>query len=286
MKGVEYFQQAIDGDPNYALAYAGMAECYSILGNNGHLPPKEVYPKARVAVTRALELDPDLAEVQTALASDRFHHFDFSGAVSALKRAIELNPSFATAHQYYGNVILWVFGRTDEAIAEHRRAQELDPFSLIISVGLGVAFYVARRYDEAMEQLQKTLEMDQNFASTHISLGFVYVRKSMFEEAIAEFRKVNCLPGLGYAYAVSGKKQDAINTLEELKKVSKGGYVPPLEIATIYVGLDQKDAAFEWFEMAYDDTSTGINLKVDPVYDNLRSDPRYTALLRRMGLEN
>lgn len=159
MKGIGYFEQAIGKDPKYALAYAGLAECYSILGNNGHLPGKEVYPQAKVAAMRAVELDDKLAEVHTALAFVKYHDFDFSGAEKAIKQAIELNPSFATAHYYYGDFLLWIVGRTDEGIAEHVRAQELDPLSLIISAGLGGAFTIARRYDEAVEQLQKTRDM-------------------------------------------------------------------------------------------------------------------------------
>lgn len=284
MKGIEYFEQAIRKDPNYALAYAGLAECYSILGNNGLLPPKEVYPQAKVAAMRALELDDKLAEVQTALAFVKYHDFDFSGAEKGIKQAIELNPSFATAHYYYADFLLWIVGRTDEGIAEHKRAQELDPLSLIVSAGLGGALYLARRYDEAVEQLQKTLEMDQNFAVAHTCLGFAYLQKSMFEQAVTEFRKASNLSGLAYAYALSGKKDDAVETLEELRKASKEGYVSPNEFALVYVGLGQKDEAFEWLEKAIDDLSPDFSLRVDPVYDSLRSDTRYLRLLQKVGL--
>ena len=217
MKGREYFQQAIDRDPNYALAYAGLADSYNMLGGWNALAPKEVFPKARAAAMKALELDDTLAEAHTALGTIKlFYDWDWSGAERAFKRAVEINQSYADAHLMYG-YYLSAMGRFDEALARMRRAQELDPLTLAKVAGIGDVLYYQRQYDRAIEQYQKTLEMDPNSGFAYWSLGNVYVQKGMYEQAIAEYQKAIPLSGdspdelasLGYAYALSGRRREA-----------------------------------------------------------------------------
>ncbi len=292
-KGAEYFQQAIEKDPGYALAYTGLADCYSILGAYEVLPPKEAYPKAKAAAAKALEIDATLAEPHASLGwVYHFYEWNWSGAESEFQLAIRLNPSYATAHHWYG-FCLNTMGRFDEALAEIKRAQELDPLSLVISSNVAFSFYLARQYDRAIEQFRKTLEMDPNFAYAHYRLGRTYMQKAMFGEAIVELQKAVALAGgspfrvasLGQAYALSGKRGEALKILDELKELSKQRQVYPAVIAEIYVGLGEKDQAFAWLEKAYAERSGQLrHLKVEPAYDRLRSDPRFQDLLRRVGL--
>jgi len=295
-QGIEYFKQAIEIDPNYALAYAGLADSYVILGSFGiaTLPPGEAFPKAREAAARALEIDDLLAEAHASLAiSVASYDRDWPAAEREFKRSIELKPGYATARHWYGFIYLAAMGRLDEAIAEVRRAHELDPLSITISSDLGLLLYLARQYDQAMGEYQKTLEMDQNFVYSHWKLGLAYEQKAMYEEAIAEFRKAIALSGrsllplaqLGHAYAVSGKRDEALAVLGQLNELSKRMYVSSYRTAMIYAGLGQRKQAFEWLERAYDERDPWlIWLKRDPVVEGLRSDPRFTNLLRRMGL--
>src|SRR5467141_2563526 len=213
-KSIEYFQQAIAKDPAYALAYAGLADCYNIQANFGFVPPKEAFPKAREAALKALEIDDTLPQAHTLLGLIKaFYDWDWSGAEKEHRRAIELNPSYAEAHYYYG-LALRNMGRLPEALAETKRAQELDPLSLLINRGLGLALYTARQYDQAIDQERKTLQLDPNYTNAHRTLGMTYVQKSMYKEATAEFeRTLATSPGnpwtlseLGYGYAVSGRK--------------------------------------------------------------------------------
>ena len=295
-KGIEYFEQAIDKDPGYALAHAGLADSYSLLCSYHILPPKESIPRARTAATRAMELDDTLAEAYESLAHVRIlYDWSWSNAKREFRRAVELNPGYATAHQRYA-LLLTVIGQLDQAIAETRRAQELDPLSLIINTDVGLAFYIARQYDQAIEQYRNVLVMDPNFSVAHFALGLAYEQNEIYEEAIAELRKAISLSGgitvmigaLGYSYAVSGRRDKAKKVLEELRELSQRRYVSPYSIATIYVGLGDKDQAFEWLQKAYQDRSAWLihlHLKVDPRLDSLRSDPRFIALLKKMGLE-
>ena len=295
-KGIEYFQQAITSDPTYALAYSGLADCYSLLAVYRSLPPKEAYPKAKEAALKALELDQTLAEAHVSLARVKAEYdWDWLGGEREFQRAIELNPNYATAHQWYGD-ILETMGQPEEAVAEYKRALELDPLSLIINSGLGEAFLYARQYDQAIEQLQKTLELDPYFPGPRFFLSQAYVHKSMYQEGIAEIEKSSlfsagnsiALSGLGYAYAVAGRKVEAQKVLDQMTKLAKQRYVPATSRAVIYAGLEEKGKAFEWLEKGYEDRTIGLgpaDIKVNPAYDPLRSDPRFADVLRRMNLQ-
>jgi eukaryotic-like serine/threonine-protein kinase len=291
-KSIEYFNQAIEKDPNYALAYAGLADSYVILNAYTPTPGKEAYPKARVAATKALEINDKLAEAYAARAYIKeFFDWDFGNAERDFKRSIELNPNYPTARQWYGE-FLTAMGRHAEAIAEMKKAQELDPLSLIINKELGTAFSFAGQDDQAIEQLRKTLDMDSSFAPAYRDLGLVYTQKGMYGEAIAAFQKAISLEkdntfslmGLGYTYGVSGKREDAQRILDQLIETSKRFYVPPTYIAAVYVGLGDKDQAFQWLEKAYTERDDLLYLKVAPPWRSLGSDARFASLVRRVGL--
>jgi len=296
-KGIEYFQQAITKDPTYALAYTGLADCHSALASYHFVPPKETFPKAKEAALKALEIDDTLAEAHASLAFVKSEYdWDWSAGEREFQRAIELNPSYATAHQWHA-VALGTMGRSEDAIAEGKRAVELDPLSLAINRDLGRVFYLARQYDQAIEQERKTLELDPNFAWAHLTLGQAYVQKSTYKEGIAEFEKelvistgsTIALGDLGYAYAVAGRRAEAQKVLDKLNELSKQKWVPAWSRTPIYAGLGEKDKAFEWLDKAYEERSiiTGFwgYTKADPAYDPLRSDPRFADLLRRMNLQ-
>ena len=262
-KGIEYFQQAISKDPTYALAYSGLADCYTLLGVNGYVSPKEVSPKAKQAALKALEIDDSLAEAHTSLGFIKtFFDWDWSGGDQEFRRAIELNPSYATARQWY-SVPLSETGRSEESIAQARRALELDPLSIVTNWDLGYVFYLQRQNDQAIEQLRKTLELDPNFLLAHRDLGYSYVQKSMYQEAAAEFEKAveispnnaTALSGLGYAYAKAGRTAEAQKALDQLIELTKQKYVPELDVAVVYVGLGKKDKAFEWLEKGFQQRS-------------------------------
>jgi len=292
-KGIEYFEQALKRDPNYALAYAGIADSYNLLAGYGLLPPENAYPKAKVAASQALAIDDTLAEVHTSLASIKASYDrDWLDAEKEFKRAIDLNPNYATGLHLYGIGYLSIMGRHDEAIAALKRAEELDPLSLSINRGLGDALYHARRYDEAIVQYQKTLEMDPSFFPTHFSLGRALEQKGMHDEALAEYVTLVSLSkdslgitALGVIRAVMGKRSEAKKTIDELAAVSKREYVSPHLTAQVYAALGNKDKTFEWLEKAYEEHSGGlVSLKVDPVWDAVSDDPRFTSILKKMGL--
>jgi eukaryotic-like serine/threonine-protein kinase len=295
-KGREYFQRAVEKDPTYALAHSGLADSYSLLAEYGYVAPKESYPRAKEAAQKALEIDDTLAEGHASLAWVKTNYdWDRSGGEKEFQRAIELNPAYATAH-FWHSLALVSMGRFEEAIAEQKRALELDPLSLIINRVLGNEFYTARHYDQAIEQEKLTLDMDPNFAFLHTMLGQAYVQKSMYKEGIAECEKglvvspryPYALSGLGYAYAVAGRSAEARKVLDQLKAISEQKFVPAISRVGVYVGLGDKEKAFEWLEKAYEDRTIGSTfalIKVDPVYDPLRSDPRFADLLRRMSLQ-
>jgi serine/threonine-protein kinase len=295
-KSLEYFQQAIERDPNFALAYSGLADAYDLLGASdasGGMPANEAMPKAKAAALKALEIDDTLAEAHVSLAHIKYYYDrDWATAEREYKRAIELNPNYPIAHQWYA-VYLMSAGRFDEALAQNRRAQELDPLSLPINMTLGWVLLNARQYDQSVEQLRKTLEMDPNFMLAHHRLGLVYEQKGKYDEAIAEFRQVlNLSAGkplgitaLAHAYALSGKRAEAQRTLAELQEISKRRYVSPASIALIYAALGDKDQAFTWLEKADKERDPNLaRLTVDPRFDSLRSDPRFADLVRRVGL--
>lgn len=291
-KAMESFQQAIVKDPNYALAYAGLADCYHIPANP--LPPKERMPLAKAAAMKALQLDDTLVEAHTTLARVLFaYDWDWPAAEKEFRRAIELNPRYATAHQWYGGY-LSATGRFREADAEKKRALELEPLSLIINFEVGLASYFSRDYDQAIDRFQKTLELDASFPPPYAFLAAAYEEKGVFEGAITAFqRAVNvtqgtaraqAMAGLAHVYAVSGKKAEARKILAELQRLSAQSYVPATDAALIYAGLGEKDKSFAFLDKAYEEHSFALsNLKVEPRFDPLRSDPRFADLLRRIG---
>jgi tetratricopeptide (TPR) repeat protein len=290
---IEYFSEAIEKDPNYALAHAGLADSYIVLGEYSLLPAKEAFPRAREAATKALDLDDTLAEAHNALAAVKENYdWDWPGAEREYRRAIELNPGYATAHQWYGE-LLAELGRHEEALTEIKRAQQFDPLSLIINTTSGRILLYAGRDDLGIEQLRKTLEMDPNFAHAHFYLGWAYVRKGAFTEAIAEFQRAITLSpnifryksGLVYAYARAGKSAEARKLLSELTEHSKRTYVSWYDFAAIYAGLGDKNQAFAFLEKPYEERDASlVQAKVYPLLDPLRSDPRFADLLHRIGL--
>ena len=294
-KGIEYFQQAIAKDPTYALAYSGLADCYSSLAESGLVPFREGYLRAKDAALKAVELDNTLAEAHGSLALIKSSYdWDWSGANNEIRRAIELNPSYADAHRLHAEV-LWQTGQMGEAIAENKLILGLDPLSLNTNDTLGVVFFLARQYDRAIEQEAKTLELDPNFIDAYYFRGMAYLKKSMYREGMAEFEKgvaispldPEALTGLGYGYAVTGRRAEAQKVLDKLAELSKREYISAVWRAKIYAGLDEKDMAFEWLEKAYEDrsiVSVGY-IKPNPMFDPLRSDSRYANLLRRMNLQ-
>jgi serine/threonine-protein kinase len=291
-KAVDSFEQARAKDPAYALAYAGLADCYALMGDYGYLPPRDAFPKARAAAEHALQLDDSLAEAHTSLAFVKVQYdWDWAGAEREYRRALELNPNYATAHQWYSEY-LSAMGRHEEALREIRRAQELDPLSLIIHAVVGRALYFARRYDDAVAQCRSTVEMDPNFGVPHLFLGRAYVQQGKYEEALAEFEEFHRLSGgsailaeVGHAQVLAGRRDEARQLLKELTQDPQQGKVAAGRIAYVYVALGDRDQAFAWLEKAYDEHSdTLVFLRVEPRYDSLRSDPRFADLLRRVGL--
>lgn len=292
-RSIEYFNQAIAKDPAYAQAYAGLADSYFALGDLAFSAPNEVFPRAKTAAARALELDPGLGEPHATLASIKYRYDrDWVGAGQEFQRAIELNPNYATAHQWYA-LYLAVLGQKAEAAVEIRKAQQCDPLSLMVQNVAGWVFYYARQYDRAEEQLLKVLELDPNFAPTHWTLGHVYAQNGKFQAAIEEAQKASSLSGgapryiagLACAYARAGKKLEAQKRVEELKELRKRRFVDPMSLAIIYVALGDNDQAFAWLDRAVEDNSAQlIWLKAAPLFDLIRSDPRFNDLLRRVGL--
>jgi serine/threonine-protein kinase len=293
-KGIEYFQQAIEKDPNYALAYAGLADSYALGGMPlSSMSASERMAKAKAAAMKALEIDDSIASAHTSLAYIR-HRFDWDwpGAEKEFKRAIELNPNYATAHQWYA-FFLATMGRMDEAIAEAKLAQQIDPLSLVMNSALGRIYHFARQYDRAIEQFRKTIDMDPNFASAHFDIAESYVVKRMYAEAIAEYRKGLAISGrnltylseLGWAHAQAGNTTEAMKILNQLEEISRQSYVPPFAFAFIYIGLGDKDRAFAWLEKDYEQRDNPmVFLKAESLFDPLRSDPRFQDLVRRVGL--
>ena len=290
-EAIKYFGQAIEMDSNYGLAYAGIADCYVLLGNDGELPGDEGYSRAKAAAIRALEIDDRLAEAHTSLAfALAGYHQNSPDAEPEFKRSLELNPNYATGHHWYG-LYLYGVGRPEEALSEMKRAKDLDPLSLVINAELGWAFVWVGQYDQAIEQLQKTLEMDGNFIRTHQVLGLVYLRRGQYEQAIAEYERARQLNGdtntlvhLGYAYAVAGRRSEAQKTLGQMIELEKLGRVLPSDIAMVYMGLGNIDRAFAWLEKSYETHENLSFIKVNSEFERLRSDPRYAALLERAGL--
>jgi TolB-like protein/DNA-binding winged helix-turn-helix (wHTH) protein/Flp pilus assembly protein TadD len=288
-----YFNQATDEDPKYAQAYSGLADTYALLGDWQYavMTPKEALPKAKAAAIEALELDGALGEAHNSLAFclDGFD-WDFDSADKEFRRAIELNPGYATAHHWYA-WHLGLLGRYDEAIAEMRKAENLDPLSLVINADLAELLAIAHSYDESIRQSQKTIEMDPHFGLAHHHLGQAYLQKRMYDEAVAELQKAvklsesspTCVASLARAYVASGKRNEAEKLLGDLRKRSNPGNSHASEIALIYVSLGDMDQAMNWLEKGYAERfNPGVLLR--PGFDPLRSDPRFEALVLRVGL--
>jgi len=295
VKATDYFHRAIDTDPAYARAYSGLADSYALSGDweYGILSPQDAFPKAKAAVTKALALDDNLSEAHTSLAFIQdLYDWDWASAEKEYKRALALNPGYATAHHWYAWHLI-VMGRNAEGIAESKKAESLDPLSLIISADLADALCIAHRYDESVEQSQKTIEMDPHFAVAHYELGQALEQKHRHDEAIAEFRRAIELSGgnttfesnLANAYAVSGRKEEAMNIVKDLESRHSQGSSTDASIALIYVGLDDNDRAMIWLNRAYQ-ARFNPSILMRPVFDPLRSDPRFQDLLHRIGLPN
>lgn len=291
---IRYFEQAIEKDPHYAVAWAGIADSYSLLGEYGNIPRKELYPKARAAVNKALEIDDQLAEVHTSLASIlMLSEWDWANSEKEFKLALELNPNYATAHHWYSQWFLNM-GRLEESLRMISRAAELDPISQAILKDQGLALYYNRQYDEAVEMALKTLELDPTYAAAHRLLSLAYQAKGMFAEAIVENQKWGALTGnkveatvtLAQLYAVSGQADEARRLIDGVQRdqiamdqISRG-------LALVYTALGEHDVAFKYLENSYERHEESIlTLKVDPKVDPLRADPRFTALLRKIGIE-
>src|SRR5438876_5328097 len=298
MKGIEYFQQAIAKDPHYALAYASLADSYVELGGwLTYLPPSEAGPKAKAAAMKALELDDSLAEAHAALARAQYYFgWDWPSAEREFKRAVELNPNSAISHHGYSELLL-ARARFDESIAEGMRALEIDPLSPQIVADLAYTYLVMRRYDEAIAQHRKALDLDPNAAWIRQDMAHAYTLKGAYAQAIAEDDKIPVqakvvaaedkliASGIGWIYAVSGRRADALKIAEQFKDLASHAYVDFYQVAEIYAALDDKDEAFRLLEKAYEEHSSNMPfLAVDPFWDGIRSDPRYADLLRRMGL--
>jgi TolB-like protein/DNA-binding winged helix-turn-helix (wHTH) protein/Tfp pilus assembly protein PilF len=288
-----YFNQSIEEDPKYAQAYSGLADTYALLGDWQYavMTPKEAFPKAKAAAIKALELDNTLGEAHNSLAFilDGFD-WDLDSGGKEFQRAIALNPGYATAHHWYA-WHLSLLGRYDEAIAEMRKAENLDPLSLIINADLAELLVLAHLYDESIRQSRKTIEMDPNFALAHNQLAQAYLKKHMYDEAVAELQKAvqlsgrspTCIANLARAYVASGKRREAVQLLTELKKRSSPEYSNALEIAMIYASFGDMDQAMNWLEKSYEERfNPGVLLR--PGLDPLRSDSRFQNLVRRVGL--
>ena len=291
-KSIDYFQQALAIDPNYALGYAGVADAYVLLPGYNAGTPQDCYPKAMAAAKKALDSDDTLAEAHTTLALALWYYdFDFAQANKEFQRAIELNPNYATGHQQYGNNMLSALGRFDEAIAEGKRGVELDPLSLVINTDLGVNYLFARRYDEAIAQLRKTIEMDPGYYFAHSNLAQALEMKGDRDGAIAEYQKARALnddPGvlayLARFYGLGGNKTETEKILDQLKELSKQRYVSDYSFALVYLGLGEKEEALHWLEQSYRDRagSDVTWIRVDPLLDPLRGDPRFEALAEKI----
>ena len=292
-KAIQFFQQAIEKDPSYAMAYSGLADSYALLaGHTNHLP-RQLMPKAKEAALKALALDDKLADAHASLGQIKaYYDYDFATAEREYRRAIELNPNYATAHQWLAEHLAET-KRHDEALAEIKRALELDPLSLIMNRIYGDVLMNARRIDEAIEQYKKTIELDPNFPTAHFFLGRAYEAKGMYDQAVAEYSTAatitnfppEVLKKINDAYARSGWKGYLETSLDQLVSNSTGRRFPPSMIAMYYARLDRKDEAIQWLEKAFEERDFRMTtLSVSFEYDNLRSDPRFKQLMRRMGL--
>jgi eukaryotic-like serine/threonine-protein kinase len=292
-RGIDYFRQAIEIDPEYAAAYVGLADSYAVLGFHYIAPPGEAFPTAKAAALKALEIDPSFAEARAPLAY-ALHHYDWNWteAEEEYRRCLAAIPNYATAHNYYASMLTQL-GRFDESLVEWNRGKALDPLSLVIRAATGWCFYNARRYDEAIRECRKTLEMDPTYVIARRILALSYEKTSRPAEAVEELQKAvefsggatQCRAELAHALATAGRETDARAALAELDEISKTRYVAPHLVAAVHLALGDRDRAFELLEVAYRERSLGLTfLKIDPNFDDARSDPRYADLVRRVGL--
>jgi TolB-like protein/DNA-binding winged helix-turn-helix (wHTH) protein/Flp pilus assembly protein TadD len=291
-KASDYFQQSINQQPDYGLAYSGLADCNSGLTWHGFASPTEALPRAKTAALKAIEIDPTSGEAHASLALVLSHQRDWAAAENEFKRALQLSPGYANAHHWYGDY-LSVVGRHEEALVEAKRAFELDPLSPMINTWLGLRYYHARRYDEAIEQGRKILEFDPNFAAAHLLLGQAYVQKGLHAQAISDLQSATSLSGnsplylaqVGVAYAAAGNNAEALRVIDHLQKLATQRYVSSYGLAQIYAALGDEQHAMKWLQSAYDERAVWMQyIKVDPVLDSLRSQPRFQDLVRQMGL--
>jgi tetratricopeptide (TPR) repeat protein len=283
---LEYFNSAIEIDPNYALAYSGLADCYSMLPFYGEWLPDRAFAKARTAALKALELDRNLAEGHVSLGAVKsWYDWDWEGAEKEYKHAIQLNPNYVTAHHWYYGV-LRKMGRDKESFSEIRKALELDPLSTIINTNLGDYFYESRQYDEAIAQYKKTQGLDPQFSFIHYGIGKAYLQKGMFEEAIKKFQIYHA-GRLVHAYLAIGEREKAIEVLEQLKEKAMQQHSNPMILAQAYLGLGEIDKTFEYLNKAYQERWPQLvnSIFIDPYFDSLHSDPRFDDLLNKIGLE-
>jgi adenylate cyclase len=294
--GREFFKRAIERDPSFAQAHAGLAQAYELLGSFGYLPANQAFPEAQAAAEAALALDDKIAEAHTELALIKtFLQFDWPAAERGYRRALEVNPNSAYAHDVYGILYLTPHRRHEEAIAELRRSVELDPLSVLSHQDLAWVLYFAGRWDEAQAEFRKVLEMEPEFANTYRGLGVLYAEMEQFEPAIEAFRKAvefsgesaGQLSALGWGYGVAGRREAAVGVLEQLRAMAEQGFVDPLDFAMVHIGLGNKDEALEWLEKAYEGGAGSwrlVFLNVFMVWDPLRSDPRFAELVDEIGL--
>jgi tetratricopeptide (TPR) repeat protein len=292
-QSIERYQEALKLDPNYALAYAGLADSYNFLGSAGEMRMNESHPLARAAATQALQLDDQLAEAHTSLAANIMdYYWDWPEAERHFQRAIDLNPNYPTVHHLYSQY-LSIMGRLADSVAEAEKASALDPLSLAETENVALALYRARRYAEAITLSQQVIKMDGDFVPAHIQLGLSYTQTGSYDASITELRKAlelshnnpDILGMVGYAYAAAGRRNEAREVLGELKELANKQYVSPFDNAGVLVGLGEKDEAFTWLNKACDERVWIMGfIKVEPVFDSLRSDQRYTELVRRIGL--
>ncbi|HEX6285217.1 MAG TPA: tetratricopeptide repeat protein, partial [Pyrinomonadaceae bacterium] len=292
-EGIKYFGQAIMRDQDYGLAYAGLADCYLLLNVYNVAPADHSYPKAEAAANRALSINPNLAEAHTSLGFVSYrYHLKWDEAEQHFKKAISLNPSYATAHQWYASYLA-AYGRLNEAVAEARTAHDLEPFSLTIYSDYIRTLYYAGQLDQAHSEALKLREMDRDFARAYYELGLVLEEQGKFDEAINAFRNAlksspdnnTALTALGHALAVAGKKSEAERVIARLQELSKQQYVSPFQTAVIYAGLDNRNMALDWLEKSRQERFNWLPfVQVDPVFKNLRSEARFIALAKSLGL--
>lgn len=293
-RAIQNFEQAVTKDPNFAPAYVGTSDCYRLLGWWGALPPGEAMQKAKVAATKAVEIDATFGAAHRVLAGVLGHTWeDWPGAEQGFRRAIELNPADAITHASYGIVLLFPLGRAEESIDQLRQARDLDPLSAFHTTCLGWALHMGRRFDEAIDQASEALELDSDFYLAHLVKGWAYEQKSQFDEAMDSFENAKASAGpipvvlgsLAHAHALCGATADAARLVDSLKQMSTERYIPPIDVAVGYAGLGEKKQVLEWLDKAYADRTPRLtSVRLDPRFDELRAEARFGALMNKMGL--